>query len=285
MAVYKRTYKSYSGPITPAWSRWTIITRFSYQRLVGTKINLFMLASLIFPLGCAVYIYLVHNASVLKSLGPNFSNFLSIDSKFFLTFCGFQSGMAYLLVTFIGPALISPDVVNNAMPLYLCRPLTRTEYVIGKMAVLMSLLSVITWIPGLILFGLQASLAGWEWTRANLWIAAAVFLAPLMSIVMLSLIAMAASAWVKWRAAAGALILGVFFLGAGFGSVINAVLRTHYGSLINLSQVLNTVWAGLFRQQLDTGLEPLDAWNALAVACIICLWLLAKKVRAFEVVK
>ncbi len=29
----------------------------------------------------------------------------------------------------------------------------------------------------------------------------------------------------------------------------------------------------------------MDAWNALAVACALCLWLLVKKVRAFEVVK
>jgi len=171
------------------------------------------------------------------------------------------------------------------MPLYFCRPLSRTEYVLGKMAVLVYLLSIITWIPALILFILQSSLAGWEWTRDNLWIAGAVFVAPLISIAILTLIAMAVSAWIKWRAAAGAAILGIFFLGAGFGAAINAVMRTHYGSLISLSQVLNTVWAGLFRQNLSSGLEPLDAWNALAVASLLCLWLLFKKVRAFEVVK
>jgi len=285
MAVYKRTYKSYSGPLTPLWSRWMIVMRFSYQRLVGIKTNLFLLASLISPVGFAIYIYLAHNASVLRSFGGGAANILTVDAQVFLNYCVFQNGLAYLLVAFTGPALVSPDVVNNAMPLYLGRPLSRTEYVIGKMGVLVYLLSIITWIPGLILFALQASLAGGEWTRANLWIAGAMFLAPMISIVMLSLIALAVSAWVKWRAAAGAVILGIFFLGAGFGAAINAILRTHYGSLISLSQVINTIWAGLFRRTNETGLEPLDAWNALAVACVACLWLLFKKVRAFEVVK
>jgi len=285
MAVYKRTYKTYTGPLTPLWSRWMILTRFSYHRLVGTKTNLFLLACLIYPIGCAAYIYLAHNASILKSLGPNFSGFLAIDAGFFLTYCSVQSGLSYFLVMFVGPALVSPDVVNNAMPLYLCRPFTRTEYVVGKMAVLLYLLSGISWVPGLILFALQSSLAGWEWTRSNLWIAGAVFLAPMISIVVLSLIAMAISAWIRWRTAAGAAILGVFFLGAGFGSAINAVMRTHYGSLISLSQVLNTVWSSLFRTSSSSGIAPLDAWNALAVACLLCLWLLFKKVRAFEVVK
>jgi ABC-2 type transport system permease protein len=285
MAVYKRTYKGYTGALTPTWSRWTILTRFSYQRLVGTKTNLFLLACLIYPIGCGVYIYLAHNASILKSLGANLSSFLTIDAKFFLNYCSFQMALAYLLVTFVGPTLISPDVVNNAMPLYLCRPLTRAEYVAGKMAVLLYLLSSITWIPGLLLFALQSSLSGWQWTRDNLWIALAVFIAPLISIIVVSLIAMAISAWIKWKTAAGAAILGVFFLGAGFGAAINAVLRTSYGSLINLTQVMNSVWAGLFHQSIDNHLDALDAWNALAVTCLICLWLLFKKVRAFEVVK
>ncbi len=285
MAVYKRTYKGYSGPLTPEWSRFMILTRFSYQRLVGTKTNLFLLACLIFPIGCAAYIYLAHNASVLRSFGGNLASALTIDAKFFLTYCGFQFGMAYLLIAFVGPTLISPDVVNNAMPLYFCRPFSRAEYVIGKMSVLLYLLSIITWIPGLILFALQASLAGWEWTRANLWIAGAVFLGPMIWIVLLSLIAMAISAWIKWKTAAGAAILGVFFLGAGFGSAINAVLRTKYGSLINLTEVMRTLWSSLFREPLDSGLDTLDAWNALAVTCLVCLWLLFKKVRAFEVVK
>jgi ABC-2 type transport system permease protein len=285
MAVYKRTYKGYSGPLTPEWSRFLILTRFSYQRLVGTKTNLFLLACLLVPIGFGAYIYLAHNAAALRAFGGNLASALSIDAKFFLTFCSVQFGMAYLLISFVGPTLISPDVVNNAMPLYFCRPLSRTEYVIGKMSVLLYLLSVITWIPGLILFTLQASLAGWEWTRANLWIAGAVFLGPMLSIVMLSLIAMAISAWIKWKTAAGAAILGIFFVGAGFGTAINAVLRTKYGSLINLSQVMNTLWSSLFREHADTGLDPLDAWNALAVVCLLCLWLLFKKVRAFEVVK
>lgn len=285
MAVYKRTYKSYAGPLTPAWSRFLIITRFSYSRLVGKKTNLYLLASLVPPIGFGVYIYLAHNATALRALSPGLDNALSIDAKFFLDFCGFQSGLAYLLAVFLGPALVSPDVVNNAMPLYFCRPLSRTEYVIGKMGVLIYLLSLITWVPGLVLFALQSSLAGWDWMRANLWIAGAVFVGPVMSILMISIIALAVSAWIKWRAAASAAILGIFFVGAGFGGMINAVMHTHYGSLINLSELMNTIWAGLFRQTLDNGLETLDAWNALAAACAACLWLLFKKVRAFEVVK
>ena len=57
----------------------------------------------------------------------------------------------------------------------------------------------------------------------------------LVWILVLSLIALALSAWIKWKIAAGGLVLGVFFAGAGFGTALNSVMRTNYGSLLNLT--------------------------------------------------
>ena len=56
------------------------------------------------------------------------------------------------LTAFVGPGLVSPDLANSALPLYFCRPFSRAEYVLGKCAVSVQLLSLITWVPGLILF-------------------------------------------------------------------------------------------------------------------------------------
>lgn len=286
MAVYKRTYKGYSGPLTATWSRFLILPRYSYARLFQSKfLILFNVACMIYPIGCAGFIYLSHNLSFLKSFNVQAGNFLEINANFFLYFCNFQAAMAYLMTAFVGPSLVSPDLVNNALPLYFCRPFSRTEYVVGKMSVLMFLLSMITWVPGLILFGIQSSLAGWEWMRANLWIAWAILLGMVVWCTILSLIAMAISAWVKWKVAAGALILGVFFAGAGFGAAINAVMRTKYGTLIDLARVNFIVWSPLFHYDSASGVAVSDAWMALAAACAICLWLLSRKVRAFEVVR
>jgi ABC-2 type transport system permease protein len=171
------------------------------------------------------------------------------------------------------------------MPLYLCRPFSRAEYIAGKMSVLVFLLSLVTWVPGLILFAIQASLAGWEWTKANAWIAGSLLLGMIVWIIVLSLIALALSAWIKWKIAAGGLVLGVFFAGAGFGSALNSVMRTQYGTLLNLTQVMYIVWSKLFRQTPDTGISVQAAWTCLGVVCAICLWMLLRRVRPFEVVK
>jgi ABC-2 type transport system permease protein len=193
--------------------------------------------------------------------------------------------MAFLLTAIVGPSLVSPDVTNNAMPLYLSRPFTRTEYVLGRMSVLMYLIAWISWIPGLVLFGIQANMAGWDWTRDHLWIAWGVFAGMFAWSVILSLIALAISAWVRWKIAAGGAILAVFFVGAGFGAVINNVMRTRNGALIDLTQMMATAWGQLLRYDSGNGISALQAWTSLAMASAICLWLLSKKVRAFEVVK
>ncbi len=286
MAVYKRTYKGYEGVLTPAWSRFLIVPRSSFARLFQSKfLVVYLVACFFYPLGCAVFIYLSHNLSFLQTFNIPAGQALTINARFFQFFCGFQGALAYLLTAFVGPGLVAPDLANNALPLYFCRPFSRTEYVLGKMSVLMSLLSLVTWIPGLILFLIQSSLAGKEWMRANLWIAFAIFGGLLLWDVVLSLIALALSAWVKWRIAAGALILGVYFAGAGFGTAINSIVRTKYGTLIDLAQVMSNIWSQMFRSDTPPDVPVADAWIALAVACAICLWLLARRVKAFEVIK
>ncbi|MCG8377603.1 MAG: hypothetical protein MI702_14090, partial [Chlorobiales bacterium] len=142
------------------------------------------------------------------------------------------------------------------------------------------------WVPSLLLFAIQGGCEGWSWIQNHLWLIGATVLALGLWITVLSLLALALSAWVKWKIAAGSMILGVFFLGAGFGEVINEVLNTDYGSLLNLSEVMHTIWGDLLRHQVvRTDLSLVQAWSVLGALCLCCLLLLAKRVRAFEVVK
>lgn len=286
MAVYKRTYTGYEGALTPEWSRFLILPRASYAKLGQSRIVMTLRnLAFVFPIGCIAFVYISNNLSVLTNLGVPAGSFFKVDEQLFLTFCWVQGIFAYLMTALVGPGLVSPDLVNNALPLYLSRPFSRTEYVLGKMSVLAILLSTITWIPGLILFIIQASLAGWDWTAENIWMGAALVAGLALWVVLLSLLALAISAFVKWRIAAAAMLLGIFVAGAGFGSALNAIVRTDYGSLLNLPLVMYTIWMQLFGRVSDTGLSVESAWLAVIAVCAGCLWLLWRKVRAFEVVK
>src|SRR6202042_295715 len=251
VAVYRRTYTSYSGALTPAWSRCLVLFRYSRRNLFRSKFQTgFFVLCFFYPLLCLIGIYLAHNLSFLERYSGS-TQLLTIDNKFFFVFITVQGVLAFMLTAFTGPGLISPDLANGALPLYLYRPFSRAEYVLGKSSVLAILLSQITWIPGLILFGMQASLMGPSWTWTHLWIAASLVLSSLIWIAVLSLLAMALSAWVKWRIVAGALLLAVMFFGAGFAQAINAVLQTDSGHFFNVAYLMTTVWTSLFRIHME----------------------------------
>jgi ABC-2 type transport system permease protein len=282
MAVYKRGYEQYEGPLTPQWSRFLIIARFAYRRVFDSRFLIgFFLVCCIYPAVCAALIYLPHNSAVATLLGRH--NLIPIDAAFFLKFLSWQGGMAFLLTGFLGPGLVSPDLTNNALPLYFCRPFSRVEYVIGKMAVLAILISAITWVPGWLLFGFQAYLGGWAWFWGSWWILASLFIGSAIWIVTLCLLAMATSAWVKWRIVAGALIFGVVFVAGGFAQAINATLHTTLGHVVNLHEVIRTIWSWLFQGAAELKMPVAMAWVALAAFCGVCYLLLVKKLRAYHV--
>jgi ABC-2 type transport system permease protein len=283
LAVYRRTYTSYSGALTPAWSRFLVLFRYSRRSLFRSKLQtaLFVLC-FFYPLACVLIIYLSHRLTLPESLGSG--PFVKIDNEFFLYFMTVQGALAFVLTAFTGPGLISPDLANGALPLYFCRPFSRAEYVLGKASVLTILLSQITWIPGLVLFAVQASLAGPSWTWSHLWIAGSLLLSSWIWIATLSLLAMALSAWVRWRIVAGALLLGVLFFGAGFAQAINAVMRTQSGYFLNLLYLVFTIWTSLFRVEAERAVSSGAAWIAVLTYCAACLALLVRKVQAYEVV-
>jgi ABC-2 type transport system permease protein len=285
MAVYRKTYAAYEGQLTPVWSRWFVLFRYARRNLFRSKfLTALFVGCFFYPVLCLAAIYLANNLTFLKEIGEP-GKLLTIDNKFFSNFMDVQGVLAFVITAFVGPGLISSDLANGALPLYFCRPLSRAEYVFGKASVLGILISQITWIPGLALFAIQSALAGPGWMWENLWIAGSLVVSSLIWIAILSLLAMALSAWVKWRIVAGALLLGMLFFGAGFAQAINAVMRTPSGHFVDIAYLMMTVWNSLFRIESDVSISALQAWIAILIYCLVCLGLLLRKVKAYEVVR
>ena len=290
MAVYERAYRRYEGPLTAPRKRFLILPRYAFGQVFRSRLfTAFYALCFGYPLVCAILIYLQYNASALKFLELDLSRlpaFLVIDERFFLRFLRVQgNGLGFLVTLVVGPSLVSPDLRNNGLALYLSRPFSRTEYVAGKMTVLVVLLSAITWVPGLLLFVLQAYLAGTSWVGDHGRIFVAVLLSSWIWILLLSLLALAVSATVKWKPVASAALIAVFFLAAALGATLNFTLGTRWGSLLNLGLMIETVWSGLFGLPVPAEVPVGAAWIALLAACAASLWLLARKVRAYEVVR
>lgn len=286
MAVYRRGYQRYQGPLTGRLTRLMVMPRFAWQRLLQQRLLVILIViSLFWPLACAGFIYVANHLDLLPAVGQGgAAKLLQIDADFFLVFMNAQSVFAVLLAAFAGPSLIAPDLANNALPLYFSRPLSRVDYVLARMMVLVGLLSPVTWVPGLLLFSMQSGMAGWTWFTENWRLGAATVAGFMLWIVLVALVALACSAYVKWRIIAGGLVLGFFFVLAGAAAMMNAILRVDWANMFNPAKSMNQIWRTLLGAESNQGMSTPECAMALAGLAVLLLWVLEKKLRPVEVV-
>jgi len=287
MAVYKRGYQRYTGVLTGRWTRFLVLPRYAWRRLYQQRlVVLLTMAAFIWPLLCAGFIYLTNHAELLQGLEPEFRAFIQVDGRFFAIFMYVQAGCAVFLAAMAGPGLVAPDLANNALPLYFSRPLTRWSYALSRLTVIVGMLSVVTWIPGLLLFGLQVALAGGWWFVANWTLGAGIVAGFLLWLLVLSLVAMASSAYVKWRVVAGAVSLAFFFILAGIAAMIDEVFRVKWGHLLDPAWSVNRVWCTLLSiEPPNDGPGAFASIVALATLILLLVLVIERKLRPVEVVR
>ena len=304
MSVYEHSYKQYVGKLTPEWSRFLVIPRHAFRDVFKSKLfTAFFVICFIPLLVEMILIYLHHNFTALTIFKTTVRELVPIDASFFQTFTNLQAAFAFLVTLLVGPPLVARDLKNNGLPLYLCRPFSRAEYVLGKMSVLLILLSAITWVPQLLLFAFQAYLEGASWFLSNLWLAGAIFMLSVIWILWLALLSQAVSAVVKWRVIASAALLGMFFIPSIFAEAVNNLFLTRWGNIISPIALMKNVSSGLFGTFVRASGHVTDwdgrvgreiilyepplwaSWFVLFLVCAICLSLLSRKVKAYEVVR
>ncbi len=294
MAVYKRSYRPYEGPLTAERWRFLVVPRYAIQELVESRVLMTFVVMCLFPfLAEAAGVYVANSAAARALLkisgGPD-----PLRTEFFMGALTVQGTLAFILAAWVAPVLVSPDLVNGALPLYLARPFSRAEYVLGKGVALFALLSVVTWVPGLVLFALQAGLAQAGWVFTHFRVAWATLLGACLWIFVLTLLGLSLSAWIRWRLVASASLFGVFFMGSAFGEVWREVLKDPWGRLTNLPYLMGVVWIDLFgivttpevarEARAFAELPTWAAWAGLLATCALCLWMLDRRLRAREVV-
>jgi ABC-type transport system involved in multi-copper enzyme maturation permease subunit len=293
MAVYKRRYNPYSGSLTPEWSRFFVLTRYAFADLFKSRFFVILLILSLIPiLFFAGYIFIANNKTVQLLMQIRSAGFFSVGNEYFIMIMFAQTQAAFLLNCWVGPVLISGDLTNGALPLFLSRPFSRADYVLGKLAVLGLLLSAVTWVPCLLLFSLQSGLASNGWIWSHLWMIIPIVLCSAIWILMLSLISLAVSAWVKLRIVATGVIFISFFIPAGIGEMFNAIMGTYWGRLLNFSDMFRLILVSGFRQRtgafgsLYQNEVPVPAaWGALILVCLLSLAILNARLRARETVR
>jgi ABC-2 type transport system permease protein len=289
MAVYEHAYRRYAGALTSRRQRFLVVPRYAFVNLLKSRaFMVFYLLCWVIPFVGVLVIYLRHNVGALKLLGLTVDRVreaVPIDGRFFNKGLEVQAFLSFILAVAIAPALISPDLRNNGLALYLSRPFSRAEYILGKLLVLAAVVASITWVPGLLLFALQGYLEGGGWFSAQLHVLTGLLIGGGAWIAAVSLLALAVSAWVKWRPVARIVLLILYFVMSAFAHVTEMATGTWWGGMLSISEVCGTIWAHLFEVTPATALPIGAAWFALAAGSLLCLGLLMRRVRAYEVVR
>lgn len=295
MAVYDRTYRRYQGPVTSQRWRFLVLPHFVFKDIFKSKILVFFYAlCFVYPLILGVSIYVRKKLNLLGQMFPQdalaqLQEQLQVGAWTFEFFLYFQGFLAFVLALVVGPGLISRDLANNGLPLYLSRPISRAQYVLGKASVIFILLSGISWIPGLMLFGLQSSLDEGDWMTRHLRVAVGITVGSWVWIVLLALVALAFSAWVKWRPIAAFLMFMFFASGSFFAVMLNLLFfggarDRAWGYLVDPGHLIRIVWSGLLGTEAPDGPPLWVAWIALGALAAFLLLVLNRKLRAYEVV-
>jgi ABC-type transport system involved in multi-copper enzyme maturation permease subunit len=290
MAVYKHSYSAYTGKVTSAWTRVLVLSRYAFDEAWSSKISIGLLVFCLLPcLTSLVGIYLANNPLARALVGVRGNQMIAVDAGFFLKILEAQCWLALVLASWIAPRVITFDLADSALPILLSHPISRLGYLFGKFVALFASLSVVTWIPCLLLFAYEGYASPKPWMADNLRIAAGLFAGSVIWITLLAFLGLALSSWVKWRVVATAIIFAAVFIPAGVGGIVTTVLRTQWGFLLNLPYMISTLW-----QRLLGAPEPMNPrWSLpteaivamLILVCIVCIGMLNKRIRAREVVR
>lgn len=289
MSIFKLEYRAYTGTLTSRWVRLGVIVRYALAEAWSSRITvglftLSMLPVIVYLVG----IYLANNP-VARMLIMRRNPTLTINAGYFLKVLETQCWLALVLTAWIAPRLVCFDISDNALPILLSHPISRFGYVLGKFVALSSCLSLATWIPCTLLFFYQGYSSAQPWVLPNLRIAVGLVVGSLLWILLLSLLGLALSAWVRWKAVATGIIFAAVLVPAGIGGVITGILRTKWGFLLNVPVIMTQLWQQLLgapqTMRPDFRLPGSCILLVLALMCAVCVLLLNARIRAREVVR
>jgi ABC-2 type transport system permease protein len=279
--IHDQGYRRYGGGKARGQG-WTVIARAGIRSFFGRKVFLGLMLVSWFPfLIRAVQIYLQIYAS--GSLPQ--AAFLSVTAETFRQFLDQQEIFVFFLTVYVGAGLIANDRRANALQIYLSKPLTRAEYVFGKLAILMIVLLLVTWVPAMVLLLVQIAFAGnFSFLVNNAYLFPAITLFSFIQVVMVAATMLALSSLSNSSRYVGILYTVVIFFTQAIYGVVFLVTRSTMMSWISVSANLTQVGDVIFRlrPKYET---PWVLSLAIVVGLVVASGLiLERRVRGVEVV-
>jgi ABC-2 type transport system permease protein len=278
--IHDQGYRRYGGRREPNGRRWWVIGRAGLWSRIRERrvIALLLFAWAPFVIR-AVQIYVSANYASQAA-------FLAPTAEMFREFLGQQEVFVFFVTITIGSGLIADDRRANALQIYLSKPLTRIEYIVGKLVTLALVLTFVTWLPAMLLLILQMLFAGSaKFLTSHLFLIPAITLFAAIQVLVSAFAMLALSSLTKSRRFVSMMYAGIVFFTAAMYQALRQITGSGAWAVISPRDTMSVIGDGVFR--ITTNVRPIP-FSAAVVAVLaligLSIWVLERRVRGVEVV-
>ena len=279
MPIHDQGYRRYIGSRAEVGRSWQVITRAGLRTVLAKRafLGLMLMAWSPFVVR-AVQVYIAANFSQASFLAPK--------AETFREFLGQQGVFVFFVTIYVGAGLIANDRRANALQVYLSKPLTRAEYVAGKLGILILFLIGVTWLPAIMLLLVQIMFAGsFTFVRDNIFLLPAITLFSLLQVLVASTTMLALSSLSKSARFVGVMYAGLIFFTSALFNALRGITGQSSFAWISPTETLEQIGNIIFRLDPPFAVPAFATVLTLMVLVGGSLWILERKVRGIEVVQ
>ena len=280
MPIHDQSYRRYRGQRSALGRSWLVIASAGIKTMIKKRAFLgLLLMSWMQFLGRAITLWFAENV-------PQTAQILAASTEMFRDFLDKQGFFVFVVTVYVGAGLIANDRRANALQIYLSKPLLRTEYIAGKAAVLFTFLSLVTWVPAILLLFVQVMFAGsFAFLKANLFLFPAITVASLLQVLLATFTMLALSSLSKSSRYVAILYSGIIFFSAAIYGAMYAITggSTSFAWLslgANVTQVVDVIFRVTPRYTSPWQVSLIVIVGLIALSISV----LERRVRGVEVV-
>jgi ABC-2 type transport system permease protein len=282
--IVDRGYQPYNGRYTPEASRWKVIASRMLKQSAKQWWAILLLISTIVPLLIAAVSMFI--MSKLVAVAPPGVPLESPD-KYIMLPAGTMT-IAFVLALFAGAGQVADDARAGAFQFYFARPVTREQYLAGKIVPVVTLTMFVTLVPALLLACLRLALlsTGFEFFQ-KLPLVGATLIMGCVEALVLAAPAVAFSSLSKRRSFVQGGFATLYLLPWVVGAIFMKVTRSPWPGILSIPEHLENLARFLYRMPLAEDQRAMPVWvSALFLSALVAgsLALLRRQLASVEVV-
>lgn len=278
MPIHDQGYRRYEGKRVPVGRAWWTMARMHLVSAFRRRWFLMMLFA------GWIQFFVLALIIVAPVFFPQLSGVTSTTPQTFRDFLTRQQFFVFIITIVLG-GLIADDRRANALQLYLSKPLTRVEYIVGKAAPLLILILGVTLLPALCLLVVQIVFSGsFGFLTNNLFVLPAITLASLARALLSTFTILALSSLSKSRRFVAVMYAGLIFFTSSMHQVLRSITGSRSWAAISPGNMVDVFSDWVFRVRAP---QPVPVYVAVLVIVgliAVSLWVLERRVRPVEIV-